>query len=155
MAGGRPSIPFNPEIATEICERLVESRMGLEHVLDSMRAEPEFSDTPGLTTVYRWMESNEKFAESSARARILSADTYADAAVNESHTSRIGKIEAMKETKNGTFAESKILDNVERSKLIVQTLMKRAGQLNPKKYGDKLDLNHSGEVAIKRVVADL
>ena len=25
----------------------------------------------------------------------------------------------------------------------------------PKKYGDRVDLNHSGEVAIKRVVADL
>ena len=152
---GRPPIPFDQAIADEICERIVESRMGLEHVLDSMRAEPEFSATPGLTTIYKWMDQYPAFAESSARARILSADTYVDAALNESHTSRIGEIEMVKETKDGTFKESKIADNVERSKLIVQTLLKRAGQLNPKKYGEKVDMNLTGEVAIKRVVADL
>lgn len=115
--------------------------MGLEHVLDTMKAEPDWSGTPGLTTVYRWMEANEAFAESSARARVLSADTYADAAVNEAHTGRIGLVTTTQEW--GT--QQKTGDNVERSKLIVQTLMKRAGQLNPKKYGDRLDLNHAGK----------
>jgi hypothetical protein len=28
-------------------------------------------------------------------------------------------------------------------------------KLAPKKYGEKVDLNHSGEVAIKRVIADV
>ena len=145
MPAGRPPIPFSQEIADEICERLVESRMGLEHVLDSMRATPEFAATPGLTTIYKWLAANPQFAEMSARARELSADTYVDAALNEAHTSRIGEIEMVKETKDGTFKESKIADNVERSKLIVQTLLKRAGQLNSKKYGDKLI--HGGDGA--------
>ncbi len=140
MAAGRPPIPYIPEIGEEICERLVSSRMGLEWVLDSMR--PEFPATPSLSTVYKWMAANEEFAESSARARILSADTYVDAAIQEAHSSRVGTIETTRGTKDGTFNESKIADNVERSKLIVQTLLKRAGQLNPKKYGDKLQ--HAG-----------
>lgn len=150
---GRSPIPFDPRIATEICERLVESRMGLEHVLDTMRAEPEFESTPGLTTVYKWMESNESFAESSARARRLSADTYADAALNEAHTTRIGRIEAVKETKDGTFNESKLVDNVQRSQLIYQALMKRAGQLNPKKYGEKLvhEGNEEAPLIVKHI----
>jgi hypothetical protein len=114
----------------------VESRRGLEHVLAEMRS-GDFPATPGLTTVYQWMVDNPEFAEHSARARILSADTYVDAAIEEAHTSLIGKIESVKETKDGTFAETRIADNVERSKLIVQTLLKRAGQLNPKKYGDR------------------
>ena len=111
--------------------------MGLEHVVDTMRAEPEWSATPGLTTIYKWLAENEKFAKDSARARLLSADTYVDAALNEAHTQRHGTVETQRETKDGTFAESKVVDNVERSKLIVQTLLKRAGQLNPKKYGDR------------------
>lgn len=139
MPAGRPAIPFNEAIADEICERLVESRMGLEHVLDTMRAEPEFAATPGLTTIYKWMAANKEFAEKSARARELSADTYADAAVNEAHSSRTGVITTTQEW--GT--QEKVADNVERSKLIVQTLMKRAGQLNPKKYGDKV--THQGD----------
>lgn len=148
---GRPPIPFDQSIADEICERIVSSRMGLEWVLDSMRT-GDFPKTPGLTTVYIWMETNPSFAESSARARILSADTYADAAVQESHSSRVGVITTTQEWGD----QVKTADNVERSKLIVQTLMKRAGQLNPKKYGDKLDLNQSGTIeVIKRVVSDL
>jgi hypothetical protein len=40
---------------------------------------------------------------------------------------------------------------VQRSQLIVQTLLKRAGQLNPKKYGERLDLNHGGTVGVNLV----
>lgn len=144
---GRPSIPFDQRIADEICERFVESRMGLEHVLDSMRADPEFSATPGLTTIYKWMDANPSFAEASARARVLSADTYVDAAVIEAHSAREGVITTTQEWGD----QVKVADNVERSKLIVQTLLKRAGQLNPKKYGEKLDLNHGGSVGVQLV----
>jgi len=117
--------------------------MGLEHVLDSMRAEPEFEGTPGLTTVYKWMASDSGFAENSARARLLSADTYMDAALLEAHTQRLGRVETIRETKDGTFNEEKVVDNVQRSQLIVQTLTKRAGQLNPKKYGERV--THAGD----------
>lgn len=55
----------------------------------------------------------------------------------------------------GTEAGGEMSALVERSKLIVQTLLKRAGQLDAKKYGDRIDLEHSGEIAIKRVVTDL
>jgi hypothetical protein len=153
MAGGRPKIPFDQRIADEICDRIVESRMGLEHILDVMRSEPEFEKTPTLVTIYRWMTENEKFFKDSARARMLSADTYVDAAVNEAHTHRIGKIEGTRETKDGTFAESKIVDNVHRSQLIVQTLLKRAGQLNPKKYGEKLvhEGNEEAPLIVKHI----
>ena len=56
------------------------------------------------------MAANEDFAHKSARARELSADTYVDAAIEEAHTTLIGKIESTKETKDGTFAESRIAD---------------------------------------------
>lgn len=137
MPAGRPSIPYDPRIGAEICERIASSRMGLEYVLDSMRAEPEFEATPTLPTIYKWMEQSEEFFKLSARARLLSADTYADAAVDEAHTHRLGRIVVTRETKEGTFEEEKIIDNVQRSQLIVQALFKRAGQLNPKKYGER------------------
>jgi len=150
---GRPAIPFDQRIADEICERLVESRMGLEHVLDTIRAEPEFESTPTLVTIYRWMSENEGFLKDSARARILSADTYADAALNESHTARLGKVDTVTETKDGTFSSQKIVDNVERSKLIYQALMKRAGQLNPRKYGEKIvhEGNEDAPLIVKHI----
>lgn len=127
--------------------------MGLEHVLDTMRAEPEFESTPTLPTIYKWMLENKRFFEASARARMLSADTYVDAAVNEAHTHRLGRIDGTRETKDGIFSESKIVDNVQRSQLIVQTLLKRAGQLNPKKYGEKLvhEGNEDAPLIVKHI----
>ena len=46
-------------------------------------------------------------------------------------------------------------ESVQRSKLRVDTRKWLMSKLAPKKYGEKVDLEHSGEVAIKRVVSDI
>lgn len=46
-------------------------------------------------------------------------------------------------------------DVINRSRLRVDTRKWYLSKVLPKIYGDKLDVNHGGEVAIKRVVADL
>jgi hypothetical protein len=55
------------------------------------------------------------------------------------------RLEAM----NATAADWQV------AQLRIRTLQWEAGKRKPKKYGDKVDLNHSGEVAIKRVVSDI
>ena len=130
---GRPAIPYDPVIAEELCHRIVESCRGLDHVLKEMR-NGGFPSTPSRDTIYKWMIENPEFSDKSARAMQLSADTYADAAVEAAQVDRIGTITTTQEWGE----QVKVADNVERSKLIVQTLLKRAGQLNPKKYGEKL-----------------
>lgn len=145
---GRPSL-YTEELADKICERIATSELGLEQVLAEIKKAD--GEAPHFATVYRWLDENEEFREKSARARRLQGDTLVDLAVRESFNARIGRIE--KQTPKGD--EVTIADNVARSQLIVQTLLKRAGQLNPKKYGEKLDMNLGGEVAVKRVVSDL
>ena len=44
---------------------------------------------------------------------------------------------------------------IERTKLRIDARKWMMARILPKKYGDKLDLNHSGEVAVKRVVTDV
>jgi hypothetical protein len=44
---------------------------------------------------------------------------------------------------------------IERTKLRIDARKWMMARILPKKYGDKLDLNHSGEVAIKRVITDV
>ena len=87
------------------------------------------------------------------RARQLQADFLVDEAVKVARTPLIG-ITSRTVTKNTGKTEHIVIegDNVERSKLIVYTLMKRAAQLNPKKYGEHLI--HSGDASdpIKLVV---
>ncbi len=135
---GRPSIPYDPEIAEDICEVIATTHLGMEDVLDKLRgANPA---TPSLATIYRWLATSEEFREKSARARELQGDSIIDLALKEAYSSRVGVITTEKEW--GT--ETKTADNVERSKLIVQTLLKRAGQLAPKKYGEKIQQEISG-----------
>ena len=44
---------------------------------------------------------------------------------------------------------------IERTRLRIDARKWMMARILPKKYGDKLDLNHSGEVAVKRVVTDV
>lgn len=138
---GRPS-KFTQAIADGICERLSNSRYGLEEILEQMRLID--SNAPWPSTIYLWLRARASFSEQYSCARKQQAHYMADLAVKEAFTSRVGVIE--KETVKGP--EKTISDNVERSKLIVSALYKRASQLNPKEYGDKLQQEHSGSIGV-------
>lgn len=129
---------FKPETAEAICARIATSRLGLEEVLAELR------NAPSQSSVYRWLDAEPAFREKYSRAREFQADYMADLVVKEAFTPRIGKIQ--KKTPRGP--EVTVSDNVERSRLIVSALLKRAAQLAPKKYSDKLDLNHGGTVGV-------
>jgi hypothetical protein len=83
-------------------------------------------------------------------ARKRQATILHDEAQEEAMRPLLGEIEKTVIKPDGREIHTTRNDNVERSKLIVQTLLKRAGQLAPSKYGDKLDVNHSG--AIKSIL---
>lgn len=120
MAAGRPSIPFDPELGTEICDRLACSDKAVSEVLD------ELGNPISEWMFYKWQREFPEFAKESAHARESQGHYLADKAIIEARTSRIGKIK--KTTPKGK--EETIADNVERSKLVVQAYFKRAGQLN-------------------------
>ena len=146
---GRTPFQFDAELAQSICDRLATSEQGLEDILDELRVlRGEEKITPGLTTIYKWMDENKEFAESSARARKFQAQILHDRAQRVAREPLIGRIEKTVITDKGSESQTTVADNVERSKLIVQTLLKRAGQLDSKKYGDKVQTEHSGEVQV-------
>lgn len=135
---GRPSI-YTQELADKICDRIATSEMGLEQVLEEIRLTD--GEAPGSTTIYRWLEEKPEFREQSARARRMQAELLHDRAQIAAQTPLIGH--SVKDSaKDGRTTTTG--DNVERSKLIVQTMLKRAGQLDPKKYGDKVQTEISG-----------
>jgi IS30 family transposase len=146
---GRPS-EYDQELADYICERLATTELGLEQVLQERRDQGKSSVS--ATTIYNWLNQFPNFLEKSARARKMQAELLHDRAQIVAQTALIGKVETVKETKDGTFAESRVADNVERSKLIVQTMLKRAGQLDSKRYGDRTVL--AGDPDAPLVLAD-
>jgi hypothetical protein len=127
VAKGRPS-SFTPEIADEICEKLIDGKS-----LRSICCDPAM---PGVATVCRWLAANDEFRKQYARAREAQADTLADEIVDIADD---GSNDYMGEDDkyNG--------DAVQRSKLRVDARKWVAAKLKPKKYGEKIDVTSGGE----------
>ena len=127
---GRPS-SYSDEIADQICKRIASG--------EGLRAICRDEEMPGRQTVLDWLDS-EKFPEfraKYARAREAQGD-YLD--------------EEMQEVANSATPES-----VHVARLRVLTMQWRASKLAPKKYGDKVELEHAGKVqieAIARTIVD-
>lgn len=148
MQTGRPSFEFDSELADAICERIATSELGLEQVLQE-RKDAGFSSVSS-TTIYKWLRINAEFAEQSACARKMQAELLHDRAQIQAQTPLIGRVTRFESSAEGNKTIETESDNVERSKLIVQTTLKRAGQLDAKKYGEKMQI----EATVEHSLAD-
>lgn len=116
---GRPSA-FTPEAADTICERLSEG--------ESLRAICRDDAMPSLSMVFRWLadERYADFRDQYARAREAQADKYADELVDIAD--------------EGKSEDANII------RLRMDARKWAASKIAPKKYGDKVDLNHGGQI---------
>lgn len=132
---GRPS-SYTPEMAKTICDRLSIGR--------SLSSICKDEDMPCMATVMSWLVKSEQgnpefvgFLDSYLRAREAQADVIfdecleiaddsgADTRLNEHHQIVIdGEV-------------------IQRAKLRIDTRMRMAGKLKPKKYGDKIGVGQA------------
>lgn len=127
---GRPSL-YSVEVAAAICERLSNGESLRKICLDDKM--------PGRQTVLAWLDDDTKaeFRTKYARAREAQADFLADEIVEIANTPEIGTKSTTKEW--GTeIAEG---DMIEHRRLKVLARQWYAAKLNPKKYGDKMQLD--------------
>lgn len=126
MPGGRPS-DYTPAIADEICTRLANGE-SLRAICGSDR--DDFM--PSIGTVMRWAIQNAEFREHYEEARRIQAETMADEIVSIAD----GK---------GLTGEEKVTLSP-RDRLRVDSRKWVAAKLLPKRYGDKVEVEHSGSV---------
>jgi hypothetical protein len=112
---------YSEELADTICERLAEGES-----LRQICASPEM---PNRSTVHRWQSSNAEFATKCACARDSQADLMDDLIL---------------EVANACTAETAQADRVK-----ISAYQWRASKLAPKKYGDKVQAEHTGEITVK------
>jgi len=91
----------------------------------------KMDDMPCRDTIYKWKRLNEAFADNYARAR----DTRADA--------RADRIDAIVDK-----VESDELPS-DRARVMIDAIKWMAGKEAPKRYGDKVEVEHSGNVEVK------
>lgn len=129
---------YDAALAAEICERVATGEDGLERILKALATEREDKTTPCLRTIFRWLRDNKDFQAQMVEGRKLQAQLLFDRAQHYAREPLVGAVERKERGKDG---ETKTIittsDNVERSKLLVTTTLRRAGMLDPDKYGEQ------------------
>lgn len=123
---------FSQAVADTICERIAEGQ--------SLRSICKDEDMPALSTVFKWLSQQKLFADQYARAREEQAETLADEIVEIADESETRVVIGSDEEQIVVFDSTAVA----RNRLRVDARKWVASKLKPKKYGDKVDLNHSG-----------
>lgn len=95
------------------------------------------------STVYNWIEADDEFAGRIARARELGFDQIAEEALEIADDSRNDWLVREDGDDGETDANRLNHEHVSRSKLRIETRLKLLAKWDPKRYGDKLDVNSS------------
>ena len=144
---GRPPVWTDKEsVQREICKRLT---MGL-----SLNQICRDADMPDQSTVQDWLGERVSFAKAYALARVSQADALFDQCLAIADEAD-GDIKIVKD-KEGNEVPIVVQENIQRSKLRIETRFRLIGKLNPKKYGDKLMLagHDGGAVQVEAVALD-
>lgn len=129
---------FRQEVADEICRRLAEG--------ESLNAICKTEGLPAESTVRAWaLDDVEGFAAKYARARALGYERLGEEVLKIADTTQTGVIRTVRA--DGT-EEVKHADMIEHRRLQVDTRKWMLSKMLPKVYGDKLDLNHTGQMTV-------
>lgn len=135
---GRP--PF--EWTEEIEDTILSGIMAGESVI-SMTGPYRPEGMPSQVTFYKRLLNDEAFAKRYARAKELLADHEFDEMREIADNASNDWMERNDPDNPGWVFNH---DHVQRSKLRIDTRKWRASKLAPKKYGERVELEHSGEV---------
>ncbi len=133
---GRPS-KYSQAIVDAICTRLIDGES-----LRRICADPEM---PSLSTIWNWYRKEDikqDFLEQFLRARAFQS-LVMDGDMQEIADESRGDI-----TVDEDGNEVVDRENIQRSKLRVETMWKRMKCMNPKMFSEKLNVEHEGNVQV-------
>lgn len=140
---GRPS-DFTPEIAEYICGKIAEGK--------SMRSICAEDSMPSLPTVFSWMRKFPEFLKQYETAMEMRAVYYSEELMEIADDGTNDWMLNNRPDNPGWVANGEAL---QRSRLRVDTRKWVASKLLPKKYGDKVGVEHSGKVEGLAINIDL
>lgn len=133
---GRPTT-YNETIAAQICVRLANG----EPMTKICRDE----SMPAQSTVYLWLSKYPAFVEMYTRAREDQADTLADEIVAIADEPVRGEKRVIKANGDIEVIEA---DMVDHRRLRVDARKWVAAKLKPRKYGDRIEHEHGGNLTV-------
>jgi hypothetical protein len=136
MPAGRPS-SFTQAKADEICRRIAAG--------ESLRSVCRDPKMPTPETVRVWLQSRKEFLSQYAHAREEQADAIFEEMFEIADDGSNDWMERQKQ--DGSTEEVLNHEHVQRSKLRIDTRKWALARMAPRKYGDKLSLEHEGNVS--------
>jgi hypothetical protein len=124
---------YSQEVADEICERMSNGEPLREICRDDRM--------PAWRTVYAWQEAKPEFRARIAYAREMGEEAIAQDCMRIADTPLLG--EEVEESANGM--KIKRGDMLGHRKLQIETRLKLLAKWNPRKWGEKVDVNHGGQ----------
>jgi len=124
MAGGRPT-DYTEELADNICS-LIAGGSNLNKICSD-------DDMPNRSTVYEWFRKHESFSTNYVRAREDRADYRFD---------RVDEV--IKDLRADVIDASQ-------ARVELDAIKWQTGKEKPKQYGDKLDVEHGGNITVEIV----
>jgi len=137
---GRPTI-FSEQLAANFLEQVATTSFSLRTICNDELM-------PSVSTIFRWINENEAFKEQYARAREAKADLLAEEILEISDD---GSNDLMTIVKGDQSYEMENKEVVNRSKLRVDSRKWLASKMMPRKYGDKIQTEHSGEINLTQI----
>ncbi len=116
-----------------ICDRIANG--------ESLRQIADDEGMPAASTVFVWLSQDPTFSEQYARAREAQADAIFDEILLIADDGRNDWVER-KDQEDANMGWRENGEALRRSQLRIDARKWMAGKLRPKKYGDKLELEH-------------
>ena len=138
--GNGPGSPYSPEVIDEFLARLVEGGS-----IGSVCRDPEM---PSTQAVAYWLQHNPAFREKYEAARVVQADILFDNLLD------IADDSAEDWTQNEDGEKRLNGEAVARSRLRIDARKWILSKLIPKKYGDKIEVNHTHKVSLSDAIAE-
>jgi hypothetical protein len=132
--------PYSPEVIDEFLARLVEGGS-----IGSVCRDPEM---PSTQAVAYWLQHNPVFREKYEAARVVQADILFDNLLD------IADDSAEDWTTNEDGEKRLNGEAVARSRLRIDARKWILSKLIPKKYGDKIEVNHTHKVSLSDAIAE-
>lgn len=137
---GRPT-DYTSELSDSVCQRLASG--------ESMRSVSRDDAMPAMTTLFRWLREKDDFRQQYEKAKEESADALVEDMLDiaDNQVSQPVLVEGKPVMMGDKPVMVRDGPSVQHARLRVDTRKWAASKLKPKKYGEKLDVSHSGTVS--------
>lgn len=136
MPAGRPT-DYTPEIAQAVCLRLAEG--------ESLRSICRDEGMPPKGTILRWIGIHAEFRDQYAQAKFDGAEALAEEMFEIADDGSNDWMELTDKDDN-PYGYKANGEHIQRSKLRIDTRKWYLSKIMPKKYGDKIQTEHSGSL---------